>query len=190
MPDKTFANLKQYTVMTLLTSIRPWTAALLVSLATACAQYDVRLNDRLIYSPPGLLESVHAQDPALRVCIKQTIEDQQITAVEQLQQLNCSNAGIRKLNGLSQFMELRKLKLDSNRLLDITELHKLPKLHTLLLSGNRIVDPLALASLTELKILDLNKNPNIDCRQLQRFIQLRADLDLALPEHCKPAAAE
>ena len=116
-----------------------------------CRDYQVTLNERPIYQPPAVIEKIALADTALETCIDQVIHDQQVTAIENLTQLRCSNAGVRSLSGLEQLAYLREVDLSNNDIVKIDSLFALPNLLLLRLTGN---DKLACEQLSQLK----NKN--------------------------------
>ena len=73
-------------------------------------QYDITLNDRTLYTPKDLFEDYYLPDFALGNCVAQAIEDAQVFVAGGLEVLNCSEAGIRSLSGLSRFTGLKRLK--------------------------------------------------------------------------------
>lgn len=160
---------------------------LLVGLAAmfilgACQQYDVSVNERVVYSPRPLLTDFRIVDPALRDCVIRTINDNRISSVGQLQALECSGANIRSLEGLGHFSSLSRIDLAGNALADIGELRVLLELRTLLLDDNRVEDASPLYRLPELTILSLKGNAGLHCPgpgQLQSLQQL------TLPRHCR-----
>ena len=66
-------------------------------------QYDITLNDRTLYTPRDLFEDYYLPDVALSNCVTQAIEDSQVYVAGGLDVLNCSDAGIESLSGLSRF---------------------------------------------------------------------------------------
>ncbi len=159
---------------------------LLALLATSsCQKYSVSLNDRVIYTPPGLFSDYEITDPKLAQCMLQTIVDLNATSIVQITRLNCSSAGISSLAGLEKFYALTQLNLADNDLRTAPQLAQLARLEVLILNDNPLTDPTPLLSLINLKQLRLNPAPAIDCSQLQ---QLRHALDgqaqVDWPEQC------
>lgn len=144
-------------------------------------QYDITLNDRTLYTPRELFEDYYLPDVALGNCVAQAIEDAQVFVAEGLEILNCSEAGIRSLSGLSRFTELKRLKLTDNDIRNLVELSKLTKLQELRLDGNAIVDIVPLTSLPYLEVVSLNNNPPLQCHSLARFAKR---IEVTRPEHC------
>ena len=75
-------------------------------LLCACQGYDVKVNDRVVYTPTPLFSNFAAADPGLHSCIERAINDGVVTAPGQLSSLDCSFAGIENLDGLATFTEL------------------------------------------------------------------------------------
>lgn len=134
---------------------------LLLLLATAalsgCDRYRVSLNDNPIYNPRPLYADFEVLDEALDTCIRQTIADQRIHDIEQLIALNCSNAGIRTLEGLERFAWLQKLDLSANSIGNASALRELP----------------------HLQYAKLTQNPQLNCADLPTAPELLA------PQHCQ-----
>jgi Leucine-rich repeat (LRR) protein len=159
-------------------------AMALAALSAGCGQYDVTFNDRLVYTPAPLFTDFEIDDPALADCLRQTIADGKVTAPEQLTVLACSHAGISSLKGLEQFTGLTRIKLDSNRIDDISPLLALELLEVVLLDGNRLSDVQPLLRLPALQRLSLTENPGLVCPE---SAGVPASLDLVLPAHCSGA---
>lgn len=148
----------------------------------ACQGYDVKINDKVVYTPPSLFSDYSVADDALRTCIDQVIIDENIVAPEQLTALNCAHAGIIRLDGLSTFSGLKSLKLSHNRIRNLVEVAQLPRLHTLILDDNLVVDPVPLEAMPNLEKLDLSDNPGLQC---PRAGSLGGISDITLPSHCR-----
>jgi hypothetical protein len=113
----------------------------------ACANYSFDINNNEVYSPPRLFSAFDISDPGLENCIKQTISDQKITKVENMETLACSHAGIISLDGLSQFSRLVSINLRSNQIQNADEL----------------------LQLTHLRDLDITNNPIENCQTLDQL---------------------
>lgn len=144
-------------------------------------QYDITLNDRTLYTPSDLFEDYYLPDVALGNCVAQAIEDAQVFTANGLEVLNCSEAGIRSLAGLSRFTKLKRLKLTDNEIRNLVELSTLTELHELRLDGNKIVDIVPLTALPALGLVSLHDNPTLQCHSLVRFSD---QVDVMPPEHC------
>ena len=153
-----------------------------VMLLIACENYDIKVNERVVYSPQPLFTDFEAPDPALRACLEQAIEDGVVTAAPRLTTLNCSHAGISDLTGLSTFTGLTSLKLSSNRVRNLVELGSLTSLVDLYLDDNLVVDTVPLYELPALQVLDLSGNPDLQCPGKAAFLRLEA---VTLPRHCR-----
>ncbi len=53
-------------------------------LLCACQGYDVKVNDRVVYTPTPLFSDFAAADPGLKSCIERAINDGVVTAPGQL----------------------------------------------------------------------------------------------------------
>ncbi|MFK7732523.1 MAG: leucine-rich repeat domain-containing protein [Pseudomonadales bacterium] len=151
---------------------------------SACAGYDVSLNDRLIYTPKELFTDFALSDNALNNCISQTLEYQKATSAAQLTTLNCSGAGITNLAGLSTFSSITHLKLSVNKVNSIDVLASLTKLQVLHLDENQLTDISVLSALPELETLSLKKNPAIECGAVDSLKAIRPRLQISFPGHC------
>ena len=161
-------------------------SVLLASGLASCAnldQYDITLNERTLYTPRDLFEDYYLPDIALSNCVTQAIEDGQVFAVGGLEVLNCSEAGIESLSGLSRFTGLKRLKLTGNNIRNLVELSKLTQLEELRLKGNNIVDVVPLTVLPSLNLVSIDDNPALQCHSLARF---RSEVRVIAPEHCSP----
>lgn len=144
-------------------------STLFYALVVAGCSYSVSLNDRVIYDPPGLFSDYKIADYPLAECVKQHLIDKQVTNVQQLTRLDCSNAGIRNLAGLERFVAIEELNLASNQLTDLTPLAKLSQLRVLILRENPLTSIEPLLPLLRLQQLDLDKTAIVDCRDLQQL---------------------
>ncbi len=162
----------------------PGLVVLLTAMLSACAGYDISLNDRLIYTPKALFTDFSLADQALHDCVSQTVEYQKATSAAQLATLNCSGAGIARLTGLQTFGNITHLKLSVNSISNLDVLAGLTKLQVLHLDENQIDDVSVLSALPLLVTLSLEKNPAIDCTALDSLKALRPALNIAFPAHC------
>ena len=158
--------------------------SILLVLVIGCTnlrEYDITLNDRPIYSPASLFTNYTLSDPALAICIEQMIADQRAETASQLTYVNCSNAGIRSLDGLSAFVGLEAIKLSGNNIRNLVEIGLLSGVIELYLDDNQIVDAVPLSNLKGLKRLDLSGNASLQCHGLKRLTE---GADINAPEHC------
>jgi len=155
---------------------------LFLVLLAACSDYDIKVNDRVVYTPAQLFSDFEIADEGLRDCVTQTIADQALTSSSQLLDLICSNAGISDLSGLSIFHALRRIRLSDNKVRNLMELQKMDQLQELYLDNNRIIDPVPLYGLSGLHFLDLSGNPNLQCPKAAGFSWTE---ELVLPKHCR-----
>jgi len=114
---------------------------------SGCADYAVTFNNKAIITPVALYQSEKIIDNALRNCIEHTIGHQKITDPKMLRTLDCSHAGIEKLDGIQQFLYLSKVRLKNNNLAGLAPLLLLDKL----------------------TVADLSNNTNIDCDDLRQL---------------------
>ena len=145
-------------------------------------QYDITLNDQVVYQPTPALRIEGIADPGLKNCLQQTLIDAQIREHDVLEQLNCSDAGILSLAGLEQFPSIRSLKLSGNAVRNLLVLERLTELQQLWLNRNDIVDPIPVLRMSSLRQLDLADNPGLQCPSSD---QIPASMQLTLPDHCK-----
>jgi len=136
---------------------------LTVWLLASCGQYDIKVNDKLVYTPAKLIQVQGISDPALANCLEQAIADKLITSTAQLKELNCSNAGIETLDGLASYYGLEQLKLSSNQIRNLVELEKLTRLVNLWLDDNAVIDIVPLSQLPQLALLDVSENSRMQC---------------------------
>ena len=152
-----------------------------IGLLSACGSYDFTLNDKLVKKSQQLFTDYQIGDKRLRRCIKQAIVDNNISQASELEDLNCSHAGIISINGLERFSHLRRVKLSHNKISNIDTIKTLNKLEVLHMSHNHILDYLPALNLVQLRELDLSHNPNLKC---PRKLQLKSIKKVILPKHC------
>lgn len=157
-------------------------ALLVASLTSGCESYDVKINEKLVYSPGTLFRDFEISDEALRTCVSQRILDERISDPLDLTQLNCSNGAIESLSGLAAFSAIKELKLSENRIRNLVELTQIPTLEKVWLDANNVVDPVPLYELPNLQLLDLSLNPSLQCPKSDLLGQVAS---VTLPKHCR-----
>ena len=105
----------------MLRHLLPAIACVLLLALGACESYDLKVNDKVVYSPQPLFKDFDAPDTALRTCLEQAIIDGTVSTADQLSSLNCSHAGIQNLDGLSTFTAMKTLRLSSNQVRNLVE---------------------------------------------------------------------
>jgi len=160
----------------------PWFIVFFAYLLAGCQQYDFSVNERVVYSPRPLLTDFQVEDPALRACLEQAINDNKISSTGELQTLDCSGAGVRSIGGMGSFSSLSWLNLGGNALTDIRELAVLLELRSVMLDDNRIEDAAPLYRLPELAVVNLDGNSSLRCPQPGHWPSLER---LTLPRHCR-----
>jgi Leucine-rich repeat (LRR) protein len=156
---------------------------LLTVLLSACTDYRFTVNEKVLYIPEQPFNADSIADESLRDCVQQTIRDQGITAASQLEELNCSHAGITDLVGLEVFSGLIRLKLSSNNIDRLTPLFELARLSELQIDGNQLVSLGAIYQLPSLSYLNVAGNDALACQELENLAQ-RAAIKIDAPEHC------
>lgn len=163
---------------------------LFIFILTSCG-YAVSVNDNVVYTPPKLFSAQHITDKNLAACVEQTILDQEITEARKLKRLNCTNAGIRSLEGLEIFTGLEALNLADNALQNIEELKHLVQLRVLILTNNSLQSVATLLTLLKLYSLDLAGNTKLSCNDLKQLeknwveLSLTQSTTLIKPVHCR-----
>jgi len=150
---------------------------------SACSQYDIKVNEQLIYAAETPFTDFKVTDPNLQTCIDQTLKDQSATSASSLTRLACTNAGITNLEGLRTFPQLQHLSLHSNHITSLSELATLSELRELNVADNALKDASGILSLLKLEKVDLRNNPTLECReliQLQSFTQV----EVLSPKQC------
>lgn len=153
-----------------------------VLILASCSNYDFTVNDQIVYTPKPLFSAYEIPDKALKACVSQAISDGKVSSAAQLQELNCSRAGITQLNGISIFSALHTVKFSNNNIADLAPLSALIALEALYLDSNNIVDLAPLSTLTQLQVLDLSHNSSLRC---PRDNSVAAINIIRLPKHCK-----
>jgi hypothetical protein len=179
-PRSSFDNQVSEMIQTFAVSVMVIAGSLLVS---ACSDYEVKFNNRPVYTPKPLFTDYRITDSALEDCVKQTIRDRQVQDLEQLTLLVCTNAGITSLEGLGTFKHLEQLNLAHNAIINLQTLTTLPKLRQLDLSYNSVQDTGLLATLAYLEKLNLKGNTALDCDQLERLHAI-TNAVITQPQHC------
>lgn len=151
-------------------------------LITACSNYDLTINERVVYTPDPLFTGFDVPDDALRECIRDAIDNEKVTHASALSRLKCAGAGIETLAGLSTFSELEQLDLSSNNIADIGELASLTVLQILYLEDNRVIEAVPLYQLPALQQLDLSGNPGLVCPGSGSLLRVA---NVTLPRHCR-----
>ena len=152
-----------------------------MGLLSACGSYDFTLNDKLLKRSQQLFTDYQIGDKHLHRCIKQAIFDNNISQASELEDINCSHAGILSINGLEGFSNLKRVKLSHNKISNIDNIRNLHKLEALYISHNHILDFLPILSLVQLQELDVSNNPNLKC---PIKLQLKNIRKVILPKHC------
>ena len=151
---------------------------------SSCADYSYTINDKVVYTPEPLFADYAIPNANLEDCVDQYISDNRITAAAQLEELNCSHAGITELQGLQVFTGLRQLKLSSNAISDLSPLADFEQLTQLYLDNNEVLDVNPLRGLPGLSYLDLRGNKLLRCNSLDSFDEL-PEITLVRPQHCQ-----
>ena len=155
--------------------------AVLLILLTGCGNYDISVNDQVIYDAPAIFLDFDLPDEALQTCVRQRVMDLRLSSPEALIDLNCSNAGIESLEGIALFRNIERLKLSSNRIRNLMALTKLSGLHALWLDDNVVIDPVPLTALSDLRTLNLADNDSLQCPKTGLLDHVET---LTLPTHC------
>ena len=164
--------------------LRATFALISIALMTACStlgEYDITVNDVTVYEPASPLRVDGIKDTALQNCLQQTADDIEATEPRDIMSLNCSDADITSLAGLSQFDQIRLLKLNDNAIRNLLELGRLEALEQLWLNDNDIIDAIPVLGMGGLRTLHLQGNPRLQCPPPDR---IAPTLQLTLPEHC------
>lgn len=156
----------------------------ILAVISGCRNYEFTFNDRPIYTPEPLFSDYRFTDSALKECVRQTIKDQQVTAVTDLTVLVCTSAGITSLEGLARFSQLQQLNLANNAITDVQELTQLTQLTRIDLSNNAVRNVAVLMTLASLEQLDVSGNPALDCSGADE-LQANSNAEVSLPEHCR-----
>jgi len=147
----------------------------------ACAKYEVKVNNQVLYSPPELFVGYKIEDKALAECVRSTIMENNIVSAEALEVLLCPPGDIRSLSGLGVFSQLKQLGLSQNRIQSLDELLFLKQLQQLDLSQNQIQELTNMRELKALEYADLRGNPLSACPDLAEQL---SKTELLLPETC------
>jgi Leucine-rich repeat (LRR) protein len=149
-----------------------------------CEGYSFTLNERSLYEPPRLLTDYAIEDRALADCVQQAIEDGRITEAGQLEDLNCTRAGIHSLAGLESFANLKRLGLDGNAIADLAPLAGMTQLQMLQLRDNALRGYHPVMCAAPAKTLALAGNDDFACADLERLRACGATLS-DVPAPCR-----
>jgi Leucine-rich repeat (LRR) protein len=158
-------------------------AGIAISLLSGCQNYQMTLNEAVVYSPPQIFTDFTTLDPNLRNCLDQAIIDQSVTQASNLRRLSCSHAGIRSLAGLEIFLGLEELQLSHNQLTQLQPLMLLGQLRILLVDNNRLKQIPEVLTLGALERLDSQGNPSLNCQDLKQLATTFTG-ELTLPKQC------
>jgi len=150
---------------------------------SSCSQYDIKVNEQLIYAAEKPFTDFKVTDPNLQTCIDQTLKDQNATSAASLTRLACTNAGITNLEGLRVFPQLQHLSLHSNHITSLSELATLSELRELNVADNSLKDASGILSLLKLEKVDLRNNPTLECRELTQ-LQSFTQVEVLSPKQC------
>lgn len=165
------------------TTFRRYSLVILTTLIAACADYEFKVNQKVMYTPSPLFSDFQVADQALLRCLEQHIQDQQVRSPDALRSLACTHAGIRSLAGLERFNGLETLQLDNNEISDVSPVARLTALQALYLRNNQVRDASSLTSLPLIVKLDLVDNKELECAGLDSLMHLGKGL--RLPRHCQ-----
>lgn len=152
-----------------------------------CEGYTYKLNERTVFTPPALFADYVIADAALQACVQQAIEDGRVTRAEMLEDLNCSDAGIRDLSGIETFTALRRLGLDGNPLGNLEPLASLRMLELLYLRDCGLASVSDTLCAAGAKQVALAGNRDFTCADLERLSACGIE-PLDLPAHCAGAS--
>ncbi|WP_052692224.1 hypothetical protein [Teredinibacter purpureus] len=172
-----------YSILRQLPPILCATLCLPALLLAGCSQYQLNINNRIVYDPLEFRQSIRFADTALEVCVKHVLTEMNITSASQLRRLQCGPGHIQSLEGLEIFIHLEQFAAAENNISNITALKKIAGLTHLNLSGNNIIDASSLSAHAKLRLVNIEGNVNLKCETLSQLNQ-QAELELNAPEHC------
>jgi len=155
----------------------------IISLLGGCQNYQMTLNEAVVYTPPQVFTDFTTEDPRLRNCLDQAIADQKVTSASDLRRLSCSHAGITSLNGIEAFVGLEELQLSYNKLTQLKPLALLGQLKILLVDHNNLKDVPEVLTLGKLERLDSQNNTSLNCQDLKQ-LSVTFTGELTLPKQC------
>ena len=165
-------------------SWNPFPLLALLAFLAGCNSFDnmdVKVNERVVFTPRPLFTDYSIVDPALATCVEEAIASQRATSASELRTLRCDNAGIENLAGLDTFTALDRIDLRDNAIEDVAPLAAASAVQVLLLSNNNIVNPVPLYKKPALQQLDLRGNSRLLCPDNSAFFSIE---ELRLPRHC------
>lgn len=152
-------------------------------LLTGCSKYQMTVNEAVVYTPPTIITDFETEDPRLKNCLDQAIEDKKATDFGDITRLICSHAGLTSLHGIEAFYNLKQLKLSHNQLTSLKPIKFLSKLEVLLLNDNQLSTASELLNLPRLQNVKLENNPQLQCGDLHQ-LQSLSIANLELPSQC------
>lgn len=160
-------------------------AGIAVSLAfvAGCAGYTYTVNERTVFEKPALFSEYEIADENLRICVEQAIKDGGISSADALENLNCSNAGIARLQGIEIFRKLRGIGIDDNAVSDLSPLYTLEKLELLQVRDNALVSLDTRLCQGSAKQIALAGNDQLACADIVALHACGATI-IDQPTHC------
>ena len=159
-------------------------AAFLVLQLSACSNYSLNINEKVVYMPPTVFTRFQLADLELQKCVDDTISEEMIVAAKDLHTVRCPNKGIRTLNGLEIFSGIKVLGLEGNDISEIDTIGKLTNLEQLNLADNGVNSVEALKLLSKLRYLNLSGNEGVECAEIKEISLVKGGKAL-LPKHCE-----
>ena len=139
---------------------------LVIFYLSACQDYLISVNQKVVYEPPILFSEYSIADHELKECVRKTIQEQALTRAEQLEKLGCPAGNIELLDGLEVFSNLKAVGFADNKIRNIEPLAGLGRLERINLANNEIKDVVALQGLKGVKYLNLSGNAGLSCGRI------------------------
>ena len=136
----------------------------------SCSNYQISLNEQVIYEPPKLFADYQISDQDLKECVRASIAEQDIIEAKQLKSLSCPGGNIISLNGLEIFTQLRSLGLANNKITDIEALADIAQLRHIDLRNNALSDVIALQMMPSIESLNVEGNKGLTCEQVKQVL--------------------
>lgn len=160
-------------------------AAIILS---GCQRYSVSVNERVVYTPPGLFSDYSIEDENLRTCIASIIEEEGFVKARQIKRIICGPKNIANLAGIEAFTYIEVLGLADNKISNIEPVSSLIRLKQLDVSNNEVEDFSPLAELASLQTVSALGNKQAKCNSimaLKKSLSTKNNANLSLPEHCQ-----
>ncbi|MCJ8269809.1 MAG: Ig-like domain-containing protein, partial [Psychrosphaera sp.] len=132
-----------------------------------------------------LISQLSFTDANLATCITDTAAANGWSLIDEVVSLNCSSKNVSDISGIEQFAaKLASLDVSQNIIVDIASLSGMSALKTIKLQNNKVSQVTALFDLTQVEQVNLLGNDHIACTNLDALISALTQAQITRPKHC------